>query len=128
MAQTVPELIFKPPQAAWIDPPPVPQTIADDAQIAVFADWGTGLYGAPAIAQTIVLHLGDTYYSGEESEIHDRLVGDWPKRPAGTLNRSLNGNHEMSPVEPAISRLWPISSSSPPVASPYRIRTGFWSV
>jgi Calcineurin-like phosphoesterase len=101
--QMAPELIFKPPKAAWIDPPPVPQTIADDAQIAVFGDWGTGLYGAPAIAQTIssldrcdvVLHVGDTYYSGEESEVHDRLVGGWPKRPGGTLNRSLNGNHEM---------------------------------
>jgi hypothetical protein len=99
----VPELIFKPPKAPWIDPSPVPETIPDDAEIAVFADWGTGLYGAPAIAQTIaglnrcdvVLHLGDTYYSGEQSEIHDRLVGDWPKRSAPTLNRTLNGNHEM---------------------------------
>jgi hypothetical protein len=99
----VPELIFKPPKAAWIDPPPVPETIPDDAQIAVFADWGTGLYGAPAIAQTIAgldrcdvaLHLGDTYYSGAESEVHDRLVGDWPKRSAATRNRALNGNHEM---------------------------------
>lgn len=101
--QMAPELIFKPPKAAWIDPPPVPETIPDDAQMAVFGDWGTGLYGAPAIAQTIsgldrcdiVLHVGDTYYSGEDSEVHARLVGDWPKRPATTLNRSLNGNHEM---------------------------------
>jgi len=101
--QMAPELLFKPPRAVWIDPPPVPEPIADDAQMAVFGDWGTGLYGAPAIAQTIaglsrcdvVLHVGDTYYSGEDGEIHDRLVGDWPKRPAGTLNRSLNGNHEM---------------------------------
>jgi Calcineurin-like phosphoesterase len=101
--QMAPKLIFKPPKAAWIDPPPVPEPIPDDARIAVFGDWGTGLYGAPAISQTIagldrcdvVLHVGDTYYSGEESEVHARLVGDWPKRPAGTLNRSLNGNHEM---------------------------------
>jgi hypothetical protein len=101
--QMAPELIFKPPKAAWIDPPTVPETIPDDARIAVFADWGTGLYGAPAISQTIagldrcdvVLHLGDTYYSGESNEIYTRLVGNWPKRPAGTINRSLNGNHEM---------------------------------
>ncbi len=101
--QMVPELIFKPPKAAWIDPPAVPQTIPDDARIAVFGDWGTGLYGAPAIAKTIegldrcdvVLHVGDTYYSGEDGEVGARLVGNWPKRPAGTLNRSLNGNHEM---------------------------------
>jgi len=101
--QMAPELIFKPPKAAWIDPPPVPQVIPDNARIAVFADWGTGLYGAPAIKSCIegldrcdvVLHLGDTYYSGEDDEIRDRLVGNWPQRPAGTINRSLNGNHEM---------------------------------
>src|ERR1039458_592619 len=75
----------------------------DNARIALFADWGTGLYGAPAIAKCIealdrcdvVLHLGDTYYSGESDEIRDRLVGNWPQRPAGTINRALNGNHEM---------------------------------
>jgi hypothetical protein len=101
--QMAPELLFKPPKAAWIDPPPAPQTIPDNARIAVFADWGTGLYGAPAITNCIqgldrcdvVLHLGDTYYSGEDDEIRDRLVGEWPKRPNGTLNRALNGNHEM---------------------------------
>jgi len=101
--QMAPELIFKPPKAAWIDPPPIPQNIPDNARIAVFADWATGLYGAPAIAKSIegldrcdvVLHLGDTYYSGEVAEIRDRLVGNWPKRPAGTIKRALNGNHEM---------------------------------
>src|SRR5581483_5639821 len=101
--QMAPELLFRPPKAQWIDPPPVAQTIPDNARIAVFADWGTGLYGAPAITQCIegldrcevVLHLGDTYYSGEDDEIRDRLIAGWPKRPAGTLNRALNGNHEM---------------------------------
>ena len=101
--QMAPELIFKPPRADWIDPPPVPQSIPDNARIAVFADWGTGLYGAPAVSKCIegldrcdvVLHLGDTYYSGESDEIRDRLVGNWPGRPAGTINRALNGNHEM---------------------------------
>jgi hypothetical protein len=101
--QMAPELIFKPPKADWIDPPPAPQIIPDNARIALFADWGTGLYGAPAIRQCIegldrcevVLHLGDTYYSGEDDEIRDRLVGNWPNRPAGAINRSLNGNHEM---------------------------------
>lgn len=98
-----PELIFKPPKAEWSDPPPVAQTIPDNARIALFADWGTGLYGAPAITKCIegldrcdvVLHLGDTYYSGENDEIRDRLIGNWPNRPAGTINRTLNGNHEM---------------------------------
>ena len=98
------KLIFKPEKHAWIDPPTAPETIADDARLAVFADWGTGLYGAPVIAQSIqkldrcdvALHLGDTYYSGSDEEIHDRLVSDWPVRADGkTVNRSLNGNHEM---------------------------------
>ncbi len=79
-----PELIFKPTKAAWIDPSPVPETIPDDARIAVFGDWGTGLYGAPAIASTIasldrcdvVFHIGDTYYSGETNEVTSRLVGE----------------------------------------------------
>lgn len=101
--QMAPELLFKPPKAAWIEPPPAPQAIPDNARIAVFADWGTGLYGAPAITKCIegldrcdvVLHLGDTYYSGENDEIRDRLIGAWPKRSNGTLNRALNGNHEM---------------------------------
>jgi hypothetical protein len=75
---------------------------SDDATIAMFSDWGTGLYGATVITKTIgalprcdvALHLGDTYYSGNEDEIKDRLIGGWPKR-TNTLNRALNGNHEM---------------------------------
>jgi hypothetical protein len=101
--EMAPELFFKPPKASWIDPPPTPLTIPDNARIALFADWGTGLYGAPAITKCIegldrcdvVLHLGDTYYSGEADEVRDRLVANWPKRPAGTINLALNGNHEM---------------------------------
>jgi len=98
-----PKLLFKPPKAAWVDPPLTPQAIPDDARIALFADWGTGLYGAPAITKCIegldrcdvVFHLGDTYYSGGAEEVKHRLIDNWPKRPAGTVNRSLNGNHEM---------------------------------
>jgi hypothetical protein len=97
------KLIFKPDKHAWITPRPVAEPFADDARIAVFSDWGTGLYGAPVIASSIAtkldrcdvaLHLGDTYYSGSDNEIADRLINDWPKR-SGTINRSLNGNHEM---------------------------------
>jgi hypothetical protein len=97
------KLIFKPDRHPWINPPATPDTIADNARIAVFADWGTGLYGAPAIAKSIVnldhcdvvLHLGDTYYSGSDDEIRERLVGDWPVRSDSAVNRTLNGNHEM---------------------------------
>jgi hypothetical protein len=95
-------IIFTHEKHAWLPPSPVPEALADDAKIAVFSDWGTGLYGAPVIASTIkklprcdvALHLGDTYYSGDDDEIQARLVGDWPRR-AGTINRTLNGNHEM---------------------------------
>lgn len=97
------KFIFKPDVHPWIAPPTIPQTIADDARVALFSDWGTGLYGAPEICKSIakldrcdvVLHLGDTYYSGANDEITNRLVGDWPTRGGSTINRSLNGNHEM---------------------------------
>jgi hypothetical protein len=96
-------LVFsEPDKHPWLPPSAIPETIPDDAKIAIFSDWGTGRYGARAITDSIralprcdvALHLGDTYYSGTDSEIVDRLTGTWPTRP-GTINRSLNGNHEM---------------------------------
>jgi len=97
------KLIFKPTPHVWITPPETPETIADDATIAIFSDWGTALYGAPVIAKSVAglarcdvaLHLGDTYYSGADDEIRDRLVKDWPKCSSKTVSRVLNGNHEM---------------------------------
>ena len=96
------EILFTPEKHPWLPPPETPERIPNDAKIALFSDWGTGLYGAPVITKTIgalprcdvAVHLGDTYYSGDEDEIKDRLIGGWPKR-ANTLNRALNGNHEM---------------------------------
>jgi hypothetical protein len=97
------EIILDPTRAVFLPPPRTPEPIPDNAKIAMFSDWGTGMYGAPVIADTIqnklrecdvVLHLGDTYYSGTDGEVHDRLVGGWPKR-TGVINRALNGNHEM---------------------------------
>jgi hypothetical protein len=75
----------------------------DGARIAIFGDWGTGLYGAPLIADHIardasrvdvIVHLGDVYYSGKADEFKTRFTALWPKRD-GALNRALNGNHEM---------------------------------
>lgn len=94
-------LIFKPEKAPWVAPLS-PARIASDATIAVFGDWGTGMYGAPYIASQVekldrcdvVLHLGDTYYAGRDNEVSRRLTSDWPKRN-GALSRTLNGNHEM---------------------------------
>jgi hypothetical protein len=72
------------------------------ARVALTADWGTGLYGAPKIANTIqamapfdlLLHLGDVYYSGTPEEIDQRFLAFWP-RSAGAVSRTLNSNHEM---------------------------------
>jgi hypothetical protein len=97
-------ILFNTDTHPWISPPETPEVIPDDARIAVFGDWGTGMYGAPVIRDTIVnkltrcdvvLHLGDTYYSGADDEIARRLIGDWPLRGGNTINRALNGNHEM---------------------------------
>jgi hypothetical protein len=65
-------------------------------------DWGTGLYGAPKIADEIkkqgpfdlLMHLGDVYYSGTEEEVQERFLDIWPAS-AGKINRALNSNHEM---------------------------------
>jgi hypothetical protein len=94
--------IFKPDNAPWMPPPTVPDMIGNKAVVAVFGDWGTGRYGAPFIATQIrrmdrcdvALHLGDTYYAGRANEISRRLTMEWPNR-TGTINRTLNGNHEM---------------------------------
>ena len=89
--------------AKWLTAPPDPLAMTDDARVALFADWGTGLYGAPACAKCIsgsskpfthVIHLGDVYYSGTEKEIDERLIGFWPN-VAGARSFACNGNHEM---------------------------------
>jgi hypothetical protein len=90
----------------WKTAPDDPDTLANTSRhlrVAVFGDWGTGLYGAPVVADSIrqdpdgfdlVLHLGDTYYSGQQDEVERQLVAGFPYR-SDALNRSLNGNHEM---------------------------------
>lgn len=77
--------------------------VSDDLRMAMFADWGSGLYGAPKIADSIrtdaagfgmVMHLGDVYYSGSDREVEERLVNNWPVTGVGR-HIALNGNHEM---------------------------------
>ncbi len=82
--------------------PGAPLRVPDRMRVALFGDWGTGLYGAPVVAGSIakdghyqvVLHLGDVYYSGTDNEIQERFTDLWPKIP-GAVSRGLNGNHEM---------------------------------
>ncbi|MEP7121503.1 MAG: metallophosphoesterase [Byssovorax sp.] len=75
----------------------------NDVSIAVLGDWGTGLYGAPRCALSIlhtrpvydvVLHLGDVYYAGNTEEVQSRFLDLWPKVP-GARSLALNSNHEM---------------------------------
>lgn len=79
------------------------EPLTDTARVVVFGDWGTGLYGAPAIARSIaadpdpfamLLHLGDVYYSGTPAEVDERFLDLWPRRPEA-VSRALNSNHEM---------------------------------
>src|SRR5262249_3253675 len=88
--------------AKWQPPPPEPEPLAEDARMALLADWGTGLYGAPASSKCIdatqpgfthVIHLGDVYYSGTTSEIEERFIPFWPSKPGAS--RACNSNHEM---------------------------------
>lgn len=90
-------------QAAPAGAERAPQFDTSAPRMAVFGDWGTGLYGAPLVAQSIaadrdpidvIMHLGDVYYSGKQDEIASRFTALWPSRE-GALNRALNGNHEM---------------------------------
>jgi Calcineurin-like phosphoesterase len=79
-----------------------PDRIPDNAKIAMTADWGTGLYGAPKIAQQmkkiggfeLLMHLGDIYYSGTEDEVQERFLNVWPTA-AGKRTVAVNSNHEM---------------------------------
>jgi hypothetical protein len=90
-------------KAGWVKAPTEPDAMPDNARMALFADWGTGLYGAPAISYCIgadassfthVIHLGDIYYSGTEREIDDIQTPFWPEVKAAT-NLACNANHEM---------------------------------
>src|SRR6202034_1931140 len=94
------KFVFRPKAHAWMPPQEIADALDDNAVLAIFSDWGTGLYGAPAIARSVAqlprcdvcLHLGDTYYSGSDREIGERLVKDWPPMSAKTVSRTLNGN------------------------------------
>ncbi len=101
---TVAAKILYPRKFRWIAPPEKPEAeLPKEFRVALFGDWGTGMYGAPLIKQCIeadrgridlIIHLGDTYYAGYPQEVEDRLIGIWPHRD-GAISRSLNGNHEM---------------------------------
>lgn len=77
--------------------------IPNGCRLGMMGDWGTGLYGAPVCAATVLgmgsfdvlLHLGDVYYSGTKTEVAERFLATWPFG-AATLHRAINSNHEMA--------------------------------
>jgi hypothetical protein len=86
-----------------LSPPMRSTTLPPEARMALFADWGTGLYGAPVVSRSIrtlpgaldlVWHLGDVYYAGTKKEEKKRFLDLWPSRDRA-LNRACNSNHEM---------------------------------
>lgn len=78
---------------------PTPETPVD---VALFSDFGTGLYHSRYIARQLerhqfpcAVHLGDVYYAGRRSEFRDHF--EQPLNPVleHTELFTLNANHEM---------------------------------
>jgi Calcineurin-like phosphoesterase len=87
----------------WLTAPATPDPLPNSLRVGILGDWGTGLYGAPVCAASIqndpkdyslLIHLGDVYYSGTPSEVNERFLNLWPKKP-NAINRACNSNHEM---------------------------------
>jgi hypothetical protein len=99
-------------RALFVPRPAEPPPLADRARIVLVGDWGSGLPRALKVAERIreqltdpeasrrekhVIHLGDVYYGGEESEYIENFLNPWPVA-AGTSDAAsytLNGNHDM---------------------------------
>lgn len=91
--------------------PPPAVTMANRARVVLVGDWGSGVPRAQKVAghmrreldtaadrQRYVIHLGDVYYSGFESEYRDRFLPYWPVKEseAATIGSfCLNANHDM---------------------------------
>lgn len=81
-------------------------TLPDTCKVALLADWGADNIHAKRLGQLaisrgadIVIHLGDIYYSGSQSECQT-FLRNWPLRggdgnPVVGKSFALNGNHEM---------------------------------
>ena len=118
---------------SWREPAEEPERIGDGAalRVAVVGDWGTGLYGAPAIASSIekdgrydlLIHLGDVYYSGTPKEVRENFLELWPSVP-GAVSRACNSNHEMySGGEGLFKETLPAFGQQ---ATPFAIETDHW--
>ncbi len=70
--------------------------------IAMFSDFGTGLYHSRYIAKQFrerrypcAIHCGDVYYAGRSSEFRDNFIGPLEPILDSTALFMLNSNHEM---------------------------------
>jgi Calcineurin-like phosphoesterase len=77
-------------------------TVEHPIDIALFSDFGTGLYHSLYIAQQFrerqfpyAVHLGDIYYAGRTSEFQESFERPLAPLLAGTQLFMLNSNHEM---------------------------------
>jgi hypothetical protein len=73
-----------------------------DLDVALFADFGTGLYHSRYIARQLVtakypyaIHLGDVYYAGREQEFAQQFRAPLEPLLGSTRLFTMNGNHEM---------------------------------
>jgi predicted phosphodiesterase len=81
-------------------------TLPDTCKVALLADWGAANIHAKRLGDLVigrgadfVIHLGDIYYSGSQSEC-ETFLHNWPLRdgdgkPIVGRSFALNGNHEM---------------------------------
>ncbi|RXT03726.1 metallophosphoesterase [Ammoniphilus sp. CFH 90114] len=77
---------------------PIPSRL----KIAFLSDWGTGSESAEWLLKQVmvhkpdlIIHLGDIYYSGTQSEIQDHFLKIMQKAAGNTPVYALAGNHEM---------------------------------
>jgi hypothetical protein len=100
-------------QHKFPDAPPTTVKLGEKARVILVGDWGSGLPRAIKVRDRIqerlfetdatgrdlhVIHLGDVYYSGFESEYKKRFLANWPvnKGEASRIGSwCLNGNHDM---------------------------------
>lgn len=122
---------------------------SDNISIALTADWATNTQESMDVTNKMMshnpdytIHLGDTYYTGELSEINSNYIDDnapWKKGPSGSF--ALMGNHEMYTsgifyYNPLLTNLGErdFSNSNIPYsykgqkASYFCLRTKFWNV
>jgi hypothetical protein len=88
---------------------PARATLAESARLVLFSDWASGTPRAKALTQQGIptalssladgfelhaIHLGDTYYIGDEDEQREHVLGLWPDLGDDAHAWALPGNHD----------------------------------